>query len=187
MSNINTTKQAFLKYLKVDNKYDAILMSIKVSLQHNKTYVENVSNKDRAMFRNAYASEVMKVAKMYNRSVSDVEHISNMRTIKSVIESGYSDLLFGGELKVGTIQKSLNLYLKYLWCLEEITVPPHCPIDSLILEQIKVYDSWTKLNSFKTYMEWVMKLRNLSKSLGYSSIQDWECEVWNMKFCSLSL
>jgi hypothetical protein len=40
--------------------------------------------------------------------------------------------------RVGTAQKALNLYLKYLWCLGEIKTPPHCPFDRGIIQMLPV-------------------------------------------------
>lgn len=74
-------KLEFLKPLKVDNKYDAISMSFRASLQHNETYDNNASSQDKIMFKRALEGEAVKVAKMYSCPVTDDIHIDNMNAI----------------------------------------------------------------------------------------------------------
>lgn len=40
--------------------------------------------------------------------------------------------------RIGSAQKALNLYRKYLWCLGYIPFPPHCPFDATIIDQLPV-------------------------------------------------
>ena len=42
-------------------------------------------------------------------------------------------------IRIAQCQKSLSLYLKYLWCYGLIETPPVCPIDRVILSLCKSY------------------------------------------------
>ena len=86
-----------------------------------------------------------------------------------------------GEIKLGTVQKLLNLYLKYLWVLDYIPEPPHCPIDRGILEELRKTNknlptSWTKINKEEEYKNCI---EEINKIRGKKSIACWELEFWN--------
>jgi len=86
--------------------------------------------------------------------------------------------LLEGRISFGTVQKILNLYLKYLWSINLIVEPPHCPIDSIILSHLNDYVTrWTKMNKEK-YVRIINKI-NLTR--GDKSIAEWELSVFSRR------
>jgi hypothetical protein len=83
-----------------------------------------------------------------------------------------------GELRHGISQKAFNLYLKYLWRLGKIALPPHCPVDAIVLRAGEILGSWTECNSELEYMDWVNRLRTKAQQTGVASLSEWEYEVW---------
>ncbi len=75
----------------------------------------------------------------------------------------------GSELTVGMAQKIINLHCKSLWTLELIQVPHaqflHATIDETTLKHaLKMRSSgWTMLNSYKTYMDYQLALRDMAR------------------------
>jgi hypothetical protein len=87
--------------------------------------------------------------------------------------------LKNGSLDIGTSQKILNLYLKYLWCSRLIDFePPHFPLDRMIQEgRTSKIVSWTKeIKSYETYFS---TLNSLSD--GSNSRAAWELLTYNQK------
>lgn len=76
-------------------------------------------------------------------------------------------------------QKSLNLYLKYLWCLSEVPMPPHCTVDGIVLRAAGVHGSWTKCDSIEEYKRWIGELKkHAKKHAGTDKLAEWEILVW---------
>jgi len=74
--------------------------------------------------------------------------------------------------------------LKYLWCLGDIPVPPHCPIDRGIIDQLdipkqerKKYD-WTKLDKIEDYRHLIGLCCKKAKMGKRESIAEWELAIW---------
>jgi hypothetical protein len=87
-------------------------------------------------------------------------------------------LLAGGKFRIGTAQKALNLYLKYLWCLGKIRMPPHCPFDAQIIKKIpkSPCQSWTKLKDEEEYLKLVAAANDTANPL---SLAVWELREYN--------
>jgi hypothetical protein len=84
----------------------------------------------------------------------------------------------GQRFRIGSAQKALNLYLKYLWCLGLIARPPHCPFDYRILAKLPTCNvKWTQLDSIVKYKEIVGEAEQLAKGKRLS-LADWELEEW---------
>ncbi len=88
-------------------------------------------------------------------------------------------------LKKGTT--SLNLYLKYCWARGIIKEPPHCPIDSIVIEQIKCPSdkkckickntSWTKIDDKEEYQHFIDNARTKANVQG-QTLACWELKIW---------
>lgn len=106
------------------------------AFQRANIYKENYSEKIRTNFRKALRVKVEKlVTENYYQKVEQEQHIKNI----------YKLVAFSKNLRIegncipinfGVAQKLLNLYLKYLWCLNVIPEPPHFPVDRIIQEKL---------------------------------------------------
>ena len=68
---------------------------------------------------------IIEIAEQYKKEVDEKTHLENIQRVFEFTDS----CLTNGKLNFGVSQKLLNLYLKYLWCLEMIPTPPHFPIE----------------------------------------------------------
>lgn len=173
-------KRMFLNKTKVHNEQLAISNAIQAALQHNPTYTPNASYESKIALRAKWAQLLRNIARQYNSPVDDGVHVQNIRNISDVLSNEFAPILQGRRLRIGTSQKSLNLYLKFLWCQGRLQVPPpHCPIDRIVLQKAKIDLAWTKLDSCEVYMQWVNTLRKTARGSNYETLQGWELTLWN--------
>ncbi len=110
---------------------------------------------------------------------------------KDTTISGYADIVmelrkglhkFSDNYKVSHAQKSLSLFLKYLWCYGLVETPPTCPIDRQILKEAQKADTsiklknWTKLDSKEDYIQ---ILKALEKWADHMPMAEKELIEWN--------
>lgn len=106
----------------------------------------------------------------YQNEVSENNHINNIKGV-SDYSTCFEDILANGKLNFGVSQKLLNLYLKYLWCLGIITIPPpHFPVDSIIQRKLNLkVIPWTKIKDEEDYL----KVINHTKTV----LPDYNCKT----------
>jgi hypothetical protein len=159
----------------VSTREQALTASINAALQRNKVYKDDENCGRREQFRAEWARLLSDEANAYRSlesPVSDEKHCDSIARIADTLSNKFGDLLVCGRLRFGTSQKAFNLYLKYLWALGEAQMPPHCPIDSVVLERTGIDGCWTKSDSREEYMGWINQIR---KRL---TLAEWENDVW---------
>ena len=130
------------------------LMTLGAAFQRANIYNEDFkednskNNKEKEKFRAKLRRFVEEIASEYKNEVAENKHIKNIESVCEHSRNIGSEILRNGYLNFGVSQKLLNLYLKYLWCLEEIPTPPHFPVDRMIQEklQLKKIVSWTQMD-----------------------------------------
>ncbi len=170
-----TMNDLFLKVDGVREEPEAMTWSINSALQRNKVYTSTGDNGGRAEFRNEWAKLMRKESEPYRQpafSVSDDQHCAAIGRISDELSRRFGKYLSDGRLRFGTSQKAFNLYLKYLWAMGVAAMPPHCPIDRVVLERLGIDACWTKSDSRDEYMEWINEIRKRVQ------VAEWENEVW---------
>jgi len=115
-------------------------------------------------------------------SKNDYEFISLLEVFQKsinemIVNKGYSEGV--KRFRFGTLQKLVNLYLKYLWCLGWLEKKPlHCPFDGIILKELNITDNWTESDDVERYRVWVDTARKTAEAKELS-IPQWELEIWN--------
>jgi hypothetical protein len=172
--------QLFLQKTGVNNEENALGNSLRSALRRNRTYTPEAGFQERTALRTRWVKLLRDVSPRYTSQVDDAAHLRNISHISDTISHEFAPILYGERLRIGTSQKALNLYLKFLWCLEVHTaLPPHCPIDRIVLWKAGITDAWTKLDSGEKYMQWINRLRNFALTNGYATLPDWELALWN--------
>ncbi|MSP14743.1 MAG: hypothetical protein EXR62_17515 [Chloroflexi bacterium] len=118
-------KRKFLQITKVCNEQQAISNSLIAALQRNRTYASNVGWRARAAFRDRLAELLRGISRQYGSQVDDNSHVKNILDISHVLSEEFALILYEGRFRIGTSQKALNLYLKFLWCLDLNGIPQH--------------------------------------------------------------
>ncbi len=107
--------------------------------------------------------------------MSEEQHIRHIKEISETLTRDFGKALYEGRFRLGTSQKVLNLYLKYLWCLGDIPIPPHCPFDAGIIGRAGVKLNWTELDDENEYMALVKRAKITA---GEEKLAAWELMHW---------
>lgn len=162
--------------------------SILAALQRANVYADPVAYTDqnRKKLRDNLADLLRDFANQYKTSITSDKHKENIRKIADDLTARFRDknLLRNDRFRIGIAQKALNLYLKYLWSLDKIARPPHCPFDFGIIAKLPLTDQqkkdlqWTELDSLDDYQALVDAGMEKIKVTGHASLADWELAEW---------
>lgn len=156
------------------------LLSTLGAFQRANIYLPTATEKEKKLFRKALNKFIDEnLIPNYEDGVSEREHLLNINSI-STFSSKYENILLNGRINFGVSQKLLNLYLKYLWCLEEIPTPPHFPVDSIIQSKLglKKIEAWTKFVNPAAYLEIIAMAEIKRKELEIDSLALLELELF---------
>ncbi len=112
------------------------------------------------------------------RTVPHEEHVQNSAKVSEAMSRKHGRCLLNGRFRIGVAQKALNLYLKYLWCLGEVTEPPDCPFDRIVISALEGCDdvNWTQFDDLGTYERLVKAAREIASE---KSLAAWELEYYS--------
>jgi len=162
--------------------------SIHAALQRANVYADPkaYTDQNRTTLRGKLAELLRDLAKQYRTAVTEDKHKENVGKIADDLTTAFGDknLLRHDRFRIGIAQKALNLYLKYLWCLNKIGTPPHCPFDFRIIAKLPLTDQqrkclqWTELDSLKDYQTLVDAGMKKIKETVHTSLAEWELTEW---------
>lgn len=145
------------------------------AFQRANVYNDSVSDIQKSLFKTQIREYVEStlLSHYFDSGVSDELHIENITKLSYFTEE-FSYMLQNGKLNFGVSQKLLNLYLKYLWCHNKISEPPHFPVDRRIQENIgfRPIVSWTKFENSIDYMRIIDFVRIINNE--YHTIAEYE-------------
>lgn len=169
-------KQSFLHY-------EIWILSFGGAFQRSGVY-SNATETERNEFRKKLRAYIeSNILPQYKNIVSEEQHIQNLLNIIEYSASAkFKNILNNGKLNLGISQKLLNLVLKYLWCLGEVEIPPHFPIDRIIQEKIKNKPliNWTGLTKVEDYLK-IIRLAEVLAKKENMSLAQWELENFNRR------
>ena len=155
--------------------YEIFMLSWSAAVGRSKTYTDNINDAIKVEIKNEVKRILYNMWDDYKIKVDEDSHIKNIEFISDKVSNKFHNYLVNRRFRIGSSQKVLNLFLKYLWCLDKIVEPPHCPIDSIILEKLniegrkknlikkKVFSvSWTKLDSIKDYLSIIKEAKKIT-------------------------
>src|ERR1700737_1330350 len=128
-------------------------MTLSATTQRANLYAADTTENARQPFRKALRAALEGLSRLYTVEVKDEQHVEHIAHIANDLSTNYANLLSGKRFRIGQSQKAVNLYLKYLWCLGDIMMPPHCPIDVVVFRHIPGFkeERWTQLDSIDRY------------------------------------
>jgi len=168
---MNSEQLAYLK----DEIFSLTLMG---TVLRGKVYRKNSTEVERSTLRGALRVELERLAQKYEGGVQEREHFGNIDKLANTLSRTHSKALSGGRFRIGSAQKALNLYLKYLWWLDRIPSPPHCPFDAMVLSRVSGCSEvrWTQLDSLAEYKRIVECAKAAAKGV---SLSEWELYLYN--------
>jgi hypothetical protein len=123
---------------------------------------------------------------LQGKRVSEGAHIKRIEDLSAQISRSYRSMLNRGRFRIGVSQKIINLFLKYLWSVNLIKEPHHCPFDNIIKLKLQKYTDghrlvyWTEMKSLKEYMNYVSAASRAAEK-EKTSIAKWEMNHWKRR------
>ncbi|KFF06317.1 hypothetical protein [Flavobacterium reichenbachii] len=157
-------------------QHEIWMLSTFGAFQRANIYKDGVTETERKQFRTKLRGYIENsLITKYLDEVTEENHIQNIIAL-SEYTTEFSSILKQGRINIGISQKLLNLYLKYLWCLDKISAPPHFPVDSIIQKHLKIVNPtpWTKMTNVEEYLRVIQVAKDLLPSKPYSSIAELE-------------
>ena len=177
--NTNTTQVSTNGDREEFIRQEVLMLVTLGTLGRNPTYNERATDVQKAKFRDELKEQLATLGKKYeHRNVNKEEHVENIRSLADAMSNRHGSILKGKRFRIGSSQKALNLYLKYLWCLGKIDMPPHCPIDGVILKYLKCDDKWTELDCIKKYRHIIKKAKEKARA---HPLAFWELTTFNQQ------
>ena len=162
--------------------YELGLLTIKAALstrdKRYTIYKNDIKAHQRKPAKDAIRDVLAEIETKYDTMLSDMEHVQYISDTAAKLTNDIGQYLRNDEFRVGIAQKLINMHLKYLWCSGVINEPPHCPIDGIIRDKVKVeypdfdYD-WISSNSIEEYKSAVTILRQQAERKD-QTISQWE-------------
>jgi hypothetical protein len=150
-------------------------------------YGENINDKDKKYIKDSIR-EFMKefLGEYQKRAKKELDNfvISKVKELADDITEHHRDNLKGRRFRIGTSQKIIGLYLKYMWVVGTIkTPPPVCPFDRSVINVLglKKATNWTKMDDFEEYNQWINAARDKARKDGFENIALWELKFWQEK------
>jgi hypothetical protein len=111
----------------------------------------------------------------YVEGSTEEQHLANLLQLQQTGTALGADLLDGAVYRIGVSQKFLNLLLKYLWALDLIPEPPHCPVDRVVIDMSAepIALNWTEMTTVEQYMSAIAALKRDAAKRNLSLAQ-WE-------------
>ena len=153
--------------------------SIQSAFQHGGIYLDEIADDQKGALRQTLETALDRASFAYERTRTDDEHCHTMTQLAGEIGDQHGHILQNQIFRIGIVQKALNLYLKYLWCLDLIPPPPHCPFDRGIIAQLGIPNppNFTQIETIAVYMNLVVAARRLSGAEGLG-LAEWELLHW---------
>jgi len=146
------------------------------SLQRGNVYAKNATYEQKRAFQKDFRMRLRVLESCYMQSVSDEDHFRTIEGFANQLSQAHSTALANGRLRIGTAQKAVNLFLKFLWSIGVVPEPPHCPIDRNVLTKIGISKNWTELDNIEEYKSIIGTIR---QKAGQQTPARWEYDLWN--------
>lgn len=161
--------------------------SINAAIARNPTYSARLDFESKTEIKEFWKQELRKVASKYVTSKQSIEtYIEDVKSVKNAVNKHFANKdwlnnTLSKGIRMSHAQKSLSVFLKYLWCMNNrMPDPPCCPVDSIVLSKCGITGiRWTRVDSpadFKRILEGVART---AKDYGFPSIAQWELCAFN--------
>ena len=162
----------------------AVTSGVKAASQHNALYARSSSSVQRALIRNDWKRLLRATASSYTEPVDSAEYECHVQALADEMNTRHSMLLRHADelpqgvtagFRISHAQKSLSVYLKHLWCMGIIAMPPECPVDRVVLRKAGATGSWTRVGTLDEHRSMIAALEQCA---GDASLAEWELLVF---------
>lgn len=168
-------------------KQIALANAIITAVRRNPTYSRDITLLQKSEAVNFWKEEIEKRGEKYLQTPQAIETYTNdVLEMRAAINKKFAGVLqnsVSSGIRIAHCQKSLSIYLKYMWCQGISTAtPPACPIDRVVLTHCGIFDiAWTRLDKvdeFNNILKQIESTKNTS--VCHSSIAEWELCIFNL-------
>jgi hypothetical protein len=160
------------------------VLTVGASFQRANVYKSGESTTENNVFKQNLKSFIVTLSDKYiNEQIDETAHINNIKSI-GTFSASFAHLLNDGQLRFGVCQKLLNLYLKYLWCLDILKFPPpHFPVDRIIQTKLNISKpySWTQMIDEAKYLEVIRTARSVMNQYNAQNLAELELMLFNRR------
>lgn len=160
---------------------EALFKSINAAVQRNRIYVKGISNKNKKDIRRFWKQKLVLLAEKYKKHNWSIDtHNKEIVKLKLEMNDKFKDLI---DFRISHSQKSISVYFKHLWCMNDFPIPCQCPVDRRILTRLKVpykERSWGYINEISIHKEKIDLIKERSLKDGYDTISEWELCNFNI-------
>lgn len=195
--DIQNAKETFVNRYGIvrgdENDHQAIALrsAINTAIRRNPTYNNPINDKEEV--KTFWRNEISRLGNQYLTKKSTQESIiKDVCEMKRNINSLFNNSFIDGGIRISQCQKSLSIYMKYLWCFGDLIYSPSiCPIDRTIIQKCQIvfrnnglqwtlpYDfAWTRLNDINEYKKIIEIAQKVAIIEGYKDSATWELFVF---------
>jgi hypothetical protein len=172
-----TTLQFLARYNPEHSIECALSSAIKAAVQHNKFYIGDAPRPEiRAFWRRQLLA--LQPAYLQQRTVAQYE--GDFISLRTQLNDGFPGQV---DCRISHAQKSLGVFLKHLWCMRLVDVPPLCPVDAIILKKAGAVYPVTNWGYVDTIDEHRAKVEILIEAKNrfapHLSLAEWELFAFN--------
>lgn len=176
---IEQAKNRFLgRYKTQKNEIErAISNSIKAALQRNQIYHDKtLANKIKKAVKRPWEDYLQNMSQSIKGIKSESEYVKKISDLKGKLKESFESQGIPSDLiKICHAQKSISVFLKYLWCMGE-GEPFQCPVDAKILRIVGwTGKNWTTIDDIEDHQKMIDHIRAFAKNKNPDlSIAEWE-------------
>jgi len=159
--------------------------SINAALARNPVYADGADLAMKQNFKSACKQRLTELGIRYYAWEWDLpRYCQEIVSFSDAISRASAVVLRDQRLKIGTSQKMISLYLKYLWLDGD---PSKKPIGAVLDRGILVESgyqnppAWTQLDDVEIYSNIQLCISRKAESEGYGSGAVWEAEKWGVE------
>lgn len=149
-------------------------VTVYAAFQRAKVYTSAATARQKRDLKD-YLRELIdsEISTTYEKKVQADTHIRNIQQIRRKINGRFANILDQSSISIGVVQKAFNLSLKLRWCAEQIPMPPHCPLDRVIIDMLDSRSRvpWTSIRDIRVYKGLISKLEEVA---GDEALAEWE-------------
>ena len=188
---MNTTGKKKIQFLTKYNPEQtvdkAVSRAIAASVQHNSLYAPNITPEEKEAVRCAWRSFLLDIIGKYKKQQTVDEYERDILKLQEKMNTQFRDAFYQTPhskyktdpgFRISHAQKSISVFLKHLWCMDEVDTPPQCPVDRVVLEMAGLkYDKakWGYVNSIEEHR------RKIDQLISAKDNEQQSLAVWELK------
>ena len=152
--------------------------AISDSFRRNHIYCKKITDKQKKDFKIAIKQYLRDNLNTFIEQITVEEYINIVSAFSNHFSDRFSNILTGERLRIGTAQKLIGMFLKYLWIFGYTCKKPFlCPFDNIILQQhLRLNGKWTELDDVNQYRSIIQAALRDANGL---SLAQWELQTYN--------